>query len=114
MALKSIGKMREVVVFLHNTPTVVSGRGQVDNYSTLLTTRGQLLDKSDYRNLSFGSLVDANAMKLICRFQSAIASTLRSDTKIVISGLTYTMNGLPRLIDQKKHLYEFDIVCQQP
>lgn len=105
----AIGKMREVVVFLANSPTAAAGRGQVDNYSTLLTTRGQLIKKSESRNLSFGTLNDNDFFTLICRFQTAIANTLRSDTKIVIDSVTYTMNGRPKLIDQRKHLYEFNI-----
>lgn len=104
--------MREVVVFLANNPTQVQGRGQVDDYSTLLTTRGQLLDNSGNRSLSFGVLDDKASFTLRVRFQAALAATLRSDTKILISGATYTMNGMPKLIDQKKHLYEFQIAVQ--
>lgn len=108
----SVGKMREVVIFLQNTPTT-SGRGKVDNYSTLLTTRGMLIDNSGGRGLSFGVLQDTESMRLICRFQTALSAALRSDTKIVINNLTYTMQGQPKLINQLKHLYEFTITCQQ-
>jgi len=101
--------MREVVLFLTNAPTVTPGRGQTDNYSTLLTTRGQLISTSDRRALSFGSLNDETSMILRCRFQVAIANNLRSDTKIVINGITYTMNGRPELVDQRKHIYEFKL-----
>lgn len=108
----AIGKMREVVVFLTNTPTTTTGRGSVDNYTPLLTTRGQLKDAGDNRGLAFGAIADNTYMELICRFQTALAAALRSDTKIVISGVTYTMNGQPNLIDQKKHLYKFKIQAQ--
>ena len=101
--------MREVVVFLQNTPTATAGRGSADNYATLLTTRGQLMDAGDNRALSFGAIADNTFMRLICRFQTALAASLRSDTKVVISGITYTLNGQPKLIDQKKHLYEFSL-----
>lgn len=111
MALKSIGNMREVVVFLVNNP-IPNGAGYTDVYTTLLTTRGQLLDSGDNRALSFGAIVDNTYMRLICRFQTALANNLRSDTKIVISSVTYTMNGMPALVDQKKHLYEFRIQGQ--
>jgi len=107
-----IGKMRAVVTFLQNTPTA-KGAGFVDNYSTLVNTRGQLINLSDSRGLSFGAISDNSSFKLICRFQTALANALRSDTKIVIDTITYTMNGRPKLIDQKKHLYEFNIQCQQ-
>lgn len=106
-----IGKMREVVVFLQNTP-VAKGAGYEDNYSTLVTTRGQLIDSGESRGLSFGAILDTETPKLIVRFQTALANALRSDTKIVINSVTYTMNGRPKLIDQKKHLYEFRLAAQ--
>jgi len=108
----AVGKMRAVVTFLQNVPTA-KGAGFADNYTTLLNTRGELVDLSDFRTLGFGEIDDGSTKKLICRFQTAIANSLRSDTKIVIDTITYTMQGRPKLIDQKKHLYEFRIQCQQ-
>ncbi len=104
--------MTEVVIFLQNTPTT-SGRGKVDNYSTLLTTRGQLIDKSGNRGLAFGAIQDTSSLTLICRFQTALESNLRSDTKILIDTITYTFSHY-KIVDRKKHLYEFQIQCQQP
>lgn len=104
--------MREVVVFLTNTPTA-KGAGWEDNFTTLLTTRGQLINDSNSRGMQFGSIEDNNRSTLRVRFQSALAAALRSDTKIVISGITYTMNGRPKLVDQRKHLYEFSISMYQ-
>ncbi len=43
--------MRETVIFLQNTPTV-AGAGYADNYTTLITTRGQLIYKSGSRSLT--------------------------------------------------------------
>lgn len=106
----AIGQMRETVVFLGNTPTA-KGAGFVDQYATLLTTRGQLIANSGSRGLSFGAIADGQSYTLICRFQTALAAGLRSDTKIVISGVTYTFSSY-KLVDQKKHLYEFQIQCQ--
>ena len=103
--------MRESVVFLQNTPTATGTGGYKDNYETLLTTRGQLIDKAGNRSLSFGEIKDNTSMTLIVRFQTALANALRSDTKIVISGITYTPTNW-KLIDQKKHLYQFEIQCQ--
>ena len=102
--------MTEVVVFLQNTPTV-QGAGWVDNYTTLLTTRGQLIDSGGSRSLSFGEVADNSSMKLRVRFQAALEAAIRSDMKIVISGNTYTFSSF-KLIDQKKHLYEFNIQTQ--
>lgn len=103
--------MRETVVFLVNTPTP-KGAGFEDAYTTLLTTRGQMIESGDSRGLNNGILGDSTFKRLRCRFQSALATNLRSDTKLVISGLTYTMNGMPYLVDQKKHLYEFKIQAE--
>lgn len=112
MSKRTVGNMRETVVFLQNTPTPAAGGGATDNYTTLLTTRGQLFEAGDNRSLSFGAVVDNSFMRLVCRFQTALAASLRSDTKIVINSITYTMNGMPVLIDQKKHFYEFKIQGQ--
>lgn len=106
----AVGKMTESVVFLANTPTA-KGAGYVDQYATLLTTRGQLISNSGNRSLNFGAIADNQSYTLICRFQTALAAGLRSDTKVVISGVTYTINSF-KLKDQKKHLYEFQIQCQ--
>ena len=111
MAVRSVGNMREVVVFLVNTPQAAAGGGFTDSYTTLCTTRGQLLDSGGSRSLSFGAGVDSVSKTLIVRFQTALFNALRSDTKIVISGLTYTFSD-QKLIDQKKHLYEFRITAQ--
>ena len=111
MAVRSIGNMREVVVFLQNTPTPSGGGGYTDNYTTLCTTRGQFIDNSGSRALSFGAILNSQSATLIVRFQSALAAALRSDTKIVINSITYTFSTY-KLIDQKKHLYEFQIQCQ--
>lgn len=110
----SVGKMREVVVFLVNNPTVNPSGGQVDSYTTLLTTRGMLVDNSGARILTFNAIEDVKAVYMICRFQTAITNTLRTDTKVVMNSVTYTMQGRPKLINQLKHLYQFELKCQQP
>lgn len=97
-------------MFLQNTPTV-AGAGYADNYTTLLTTRGQLIDKSGNRGLSYGEVANSNFMTLRCRFQTALAASLRSDTKIVIDSISYTFSTYA-LVDQRKHIYEFEIQSQ--
>lgn len=109
----TIGKMRESVEFKTNSPSA-AGAGFSDNYTTLLTTRGQLIRNSENRSLSFGAISDNEGYTLYVRFQPAIDAVLRSDVKIVINNVTYTMNGRPELIEQKKHLYKFKLQCQQP
>lgn len=106
----AIGKMTETVIFLTNTP-VVKGAGWEDSYSTLLTTRGQLIDGSGGRSLSYGEVADSASKRLLVRFQNNLESAMRSDIKILINSITYTMTSF-RLVDQKKHLYEFQIQCQ--
>ncbi len=108
--LEGIGKMRQVVVFLQNNPSPI-GAGSKDNYTTLLTTRGQLVSKSGNRSLQFGAIADSSFMTLRCRFNATLAASLRSDTKIVIDGSTYTFTNWT-LVDQKKHWYEFQLQAQ--
>lgn len=107
----AIGKMREVVDFQVNQPFAV-GAGWEDNYVNLLTTRGELRNDSGNRSLSFGEIVDTDSLTLIVRFQNNLANNLRTDTKIIIDSITYTFSSY-KLIDQRKHLYEFKIKCQQ-
>ena len=106
----TIGKMRETVVFLQNTPTA-KGAGFEDNYTTLLTTRGSLEDNGGDRSLSFGDVKDNSRMILTVRYQAALAAGLRSDTKVVINGDTYTITEI-NLIRQLKHFYRIKIQCQ--
>lgn len=105
-----VGLMRETVVFLQNTPTQ-KGAGSVDNYTTLLTTRGELKDNGGSRVLSFGDILDSAGMILTVRYQAALAAGLRSDTKVVIQGATYTITEI-NLIRQRKHFYRMKIQCQ--
>lgn len=115
----TIGQMRQSVEFLTNFPTngatvsrepVVTGKN--DDYSIFLITRGKLTKRSGNRGLSFGLIEEGESWDLICRFQSALESNLRTDTKIVIDGKTFTPKSWEKQ-DQINHIYKFVLVSAQ-
>lgn len=103
----TIGQMRQSVMFLANVPTVL-GAGKKDSYVIFLVTRGRLRKHRGNRDLSFGIVESVEKYDLICRFQSALESSIRVDTKIVIDGRTFTPASWDK-IDQINHLYKFTL-----
>ena len=107
-----IGKMIQKVIFKQNNPSATNTGGGTDSYSTLLTTRCRLEKSSGSRNLSFGEVMFSDSYDMTVRFQTLLESNLRSDMKVEIDGVTYTINSF-QLIDQKKDYYKINIQCQQ-
>lgn len=111
----TIGQMRQVVYFLVNTPTQSAtatreavGTGKNDVYAVLLTTRGRLRKNNGNRQMLFGMVESSETYDLICRFQSALAGSLRVDMKIIIDQKTYTPAAWEK-IDEINHLYKFTL-----
>lgn len=102
--------MRSIVVFLANTPTT-QGAGQVDGYSTLLTTRGRLRKQQGGRSLSFGLIEGDDRYEMICRFQSALESQLKINGKLTVDSVNYTIASWEK-VDQVNHLYKFVLNTQ--
>lgn len=106
--------MRSSVEFLVNNATTaattdraaIEVAGKNDNYVSLLTTRGRLRKKSGDRSLLAGLIESKETFELICRFQTTLESSLRSDVKIVIDGKIYTISSWEK-IDEIKHWYKF-------
>lgn len=116
----AIGQFRQTVVFMANTATTsattireaVTTGGKNDNYSILLTTRGRLRKSNGSRGLSFGLVADDETYELVCRFQTALEASLRTDTKIIIDSKTYTPQSWEK-VDQLNHIYIFRIAAIQ-
>lgn len=102
-----VGGLNKVVVFRQNTPSQ-QGAGYVDSYSDLLTTRGALRSLSSSRGFSFGEVLQTNTHELIVRYQTALASGLRGDMKVVIDGRTFTVSTWEK-IGEKKFYYKLII-----
>jgi hypothetical protein len=110
----SIGQMRSKVTFMvNNASTVANGirneittGGKNDAYSTLLVTRGRMRNKSGSRGLLLGVLEIKDQFELICRFQSSLESNIKSDTKVIVDGQTYTIFGFNKF-NEINHLYIF-------
>lgn len=111
--------MRSSVVFKTNTPVItatadreaVTTGGQNDVYTTLLTTRGRLRKKSGARGLDFGLIENKESYELLCRFQVSLNAGLKVNGKVFVDLVEYTIQSW-EVIDQIKHLYKFDLACQ--
>lgn len=99
--------MDKIVAFRKNTP-VAKGAGFEDGYATLVTTRGQLRKKSSYRNLQGGELGFNNQYELIVRYQQTIEDNMRSDLKVLIDSVTYTIAGWEKT-GEKRFYLKFDL-----
>ena len=105
----NIGKLRQSGQLQVNTP-VQQGAGYKDNYTTLLTCRGELAKSRGNRSLD-SSEVNIDALwEWKCRYQSAIdAITNKKTIRWIIDGRRFTVNNY-ELIDQKKRFYRFTLL----
>lgn len=102
-----IGKFDKVVALQKNTPTG-QGAGLVDSYSTYVTTRGYLKKKSGNRGVSFGEILGNDSYTLFVRYQTAIATYLRTDNKVIIDSKTFTVDSF-ELVDEEKKYYKINL-----
>jgi hypothetical protein len=105
----AVGKLRASGQLQTNAPSQ-QGAGFKDNYTTLLTCRGELAKLRGNRSLN-SSEVDINAAwEWVCRYQSAIASiTNKKSIRWIIDGRRFTVNNY-ELIDHKKRYYRFTLL----
>lgn len=104
----ALGGMQKIVRFDKNIP-VPKGAGWSDVYTTLLTTIGELKRNSSSRNLITGEIMQPAYYELNTMWQQALEDNLRSDTKIVIDGKVFTIQGEPEKIQEKNFKYRFTI-----
>lgn len=102
----SIGEMRQVAIFLQNSPVIDGAGGQTDNFVTLLQCRGKLRPKGGMKKLENGEFVLQHGWTFECRFQNTL--TINSDTILQISGVKYRISDF-QLIDNLKHFYSFTL-----
>lgn len=95
------------VVFKQNTPAQ-SGAGKSDSYATLVTTDGRLRKNTSNRGLQAGEMGFDNSYSLIVRYQDAIFNAIRSDLKVDIDSVRYTIAGW-ELQNEKRFYIEFSL-----
>lgn len=101
-----IGKLRQSGQLQTNAP-IAQGAGFKDNFTTLLTCRGELTKLRGNRALDNSEVVINNAWQWICRFQTAIEGvTTKKSIRWIIDGRRFTVNDY-ELIDHKKRYYRF-------
>jgi hypothetical protein len=108
MAVKEphIGQLRQSGQLQVNTPTQ-QGAGFKDNFSTLLTCRGQLEKLRGNRSMNNAEVEINAAWEWICRYQLAIDNvTNKKSIRWIIDGRRFTVNDY-ELIDHKKKYYRF-------
>lgn len=105
----NIGKLRQSGQLQVNTP-VQQGAGYKDNFTTLLTCRGELRKSNGSRGLNSGEVNINASWEWICRVQSAISTVTNKKLILwVIDGRKFTVNNY-ELIDQKKRHYRFTLL----
>lgn len=104
--LPPIGKLRQSGQLQTNAPTQ-QGAGKKDNFTTLLTCRGQLEPLRSNRGMDLSETTLLNAWEWICRYQTAIAniSNLKS-VRWVVDGRQFSVNSYEK-INQKNGYYRF-------
>ena len=96
------------VVFKQNTPTTTTSGGGADSYATLVTTDGRLRKRSGNRGLQAGEVGFNSSWELITRYQDTIFNAYRSDMKVDIDGVRYTVQSCDK-IDEKRFWLRFDL-----
>lgn len=97
-----IGRFDKLVTFKVNTPAA-TGAGSTDSYSTLLQAWGSLKKSNSSRGLSYGESAFDNTYTLIVYYQDSIYNAIRTDLKVDIDSVTYTVTGWEKL--QEKRFY---------
>ena len=104
-----IGKLRQSGQLQVNTP-IQQGAGYKDNFSTLLTCRGELTKLRGNRGLNDSEVVINATWEWVCRYQEAIAGvTNKKSIRWIIDGRKFIVNNY-ELIDQKKRYYRFTLL----
>lgn len=104
-----IGKLRQSGELQTNNPTQL-GAGKKDNFTTLLTCRGELIKQRGNRVLDSGEVVINAGWWWTCRYQDAIANiTNKKSIRWIIDGRKFTVNNY-ELIDQKKRYIRFTLL----
>lgn len=104
-----VGRLRQSGQLQTNTP-IQQGAGFKDNYTTLLTCRGDLTKLRGNRALNSAE-VEINAIwTWDCRYQVAIDNIAnKKSIRWIIEGKTFKVNNY-ELIDQKKKYYRFTLL----
>jgi head-tail adaptor len=103
--------LNKIVVFKQNTPTASTTGGKIDAYTTLVTTRGSLSKRNTSKGFSAGEHGFDNSYELIVRYQDAIFNAIRTDLKILIDSITYTIHSWEKM-EEKRFYLKFTIVAQ--
>jgi hypothetical protein len=96
--------LKTVVIFKTKTPSSTSTGGGIDSYSTLLTTRGRFRKQGSNRSLSFGEMTFAGTYELIVRYQDAIFNALRTDLRVTIDSIDYTIQSWEKLNEERFYI----------
>jgi SPP1 family predicted phage head-tail adaptor len=99
-----VGQLNTTVLFKTNTPTTL-GAGSVDNYTDLLTTKGEFKKMNGNRVISFGEIVEENRYMLRVRYDTDLDAGLRINGKVVIDGRWFTIASM-ELVEGKKRYYQ--------
>ena len=96
------------VVFKSNTRSATATGGGIDSYSTLVTTDGRLTQLRKDRGMGFSEVSFSGAYELIVRYQDTIFNAIRTDLKIEVDSVRYTIQSWEKM-DEKRFYLKFII-----
>lgn len=97
--------MRTQVRFEVNTPSTL-GAGKEDEYTELLTTRGQLIEGTGRMMVDGGTPILFSKYTLKVRIQNALE--LSKNVRVVINNRIFRIESY-KSIDQKKFFYKLEL-----
>src|SRR4029078_8106665 len=101
------GLMTKICEFKTNSRPQ-KGAGTGNSYSTLLSCRGYLKQQSGTRTLNNGDVEFDTSFTLITDFIQSLFNSIEADLKVLIDGITYTVDAWEK-IDQKRFYLKFNL-----
>lgn len=95
-----------------NAGTVL-GAGGKDVYTTLLTTRASLKEPSGSRNGAFMEIQGGASSTITTRYQQALWNALSMSMKLIIDGVTYTVQSWSLQKDNRKSFIVFNVSTER-
>ena len=98
-----IGKLNKEIVFKQNVP-LTKGAGKEDAYTTLLTTRGSMVQKSSSRGSNYGEIYDAKNWECVTRWQEALDGLDFMKMKLEYDSKTFQITSVEKIGEKRFYL----------
>lgn len=102
-----LGQLNKVIVFKQNVP-IQKGAGKEDVYTTLLTTRGSMVQKSSNRYLGYGEIKNGTSWECVTRWQEALDGLDFMKMKVEYDSKTFQITSVEK-VDEKRFYLKFGL-----